>query len=152
MLARNPTDLWAGLIYLALGLAAVWIGRNYPQGTSARMGPGYFPTVLGSLLVLLGAVSVVRSFIRPGEAVSPVAWRPLLLVLGAIVLFGLLLPVGGLLVALPALIIVSALASQHSRLDAASVAALIGVVAFCYLVFVKGLGVPMPLLGSWFSV
>ena len=151
MLGRNPRDLVAGLIYLALGSAVVWIGRNYPQGTSARMGPGYFPTVLGGLLALLGTVSVARSFVRSGEAVSAVAWRPLLLILGAVILFGLLLPGGGLIVALPVLIGVSALASRHSRLDTASVVALIGIVAFCYLVFVRGLGVPMHLIGSWFG-
>lgn len=151
MRSRNPRDLWAGLIYLALGVTVVWIGRGYAQGTSARMGPGYFPTVLGVLLAFLGALSIARAFVRPGEPISAIAWRPLLLILGATVVFGLLLPGGGLLLALPALIVVSALASRYSRVDAGSIAALIGIVVFCYLVFVKGLGVPMPLLGSWFS-
>ncbi len=69
--------------------------------------------------------------------------------LGATVLFGLLLPRAGVLVALPALIVVGALASRNTRLDVASVAALVGLVALCVVVFVKGLGVPMPLLGTW---
>lgn len=148
---RNPRDFWAGAIYLALAIVAIWIGRNYQQGTSARMGPGYFPTALGSLLAVFGVVSVGRSFLRPGEAISAFAWRPLVLVLGAVVLFGLLLPRAGLLVALPCLIVVAALASRNSRLNATSVAALVGIVAFCALVFVKGLGVPMPLTGTWFG-
>jgi hypothetical protein len=148
---RNPRDFWAGAIYLALGIVVVWIGRSYPQGTSARMGPGYFPTVLGSILALLGIVAVVRSFLRPGEAISAFAWRPLALVLGATVLFGLLLARAGVLVALACLIVVGALASRNSRLDATSIAALIGLVAFCVAVFVKGLGVPMPLVGTWFG-
>jgi hypothetical protein len=151
VLVRNPRDLWAGSIYLALGIAVIWIGRSYPQGTSARMGPGYFPTGLGAMLALLGAISVARSFIRPGEAVSAIAWKPLALVLGATVLFGVLLERAGLVIALPALIVVSALASRHSRIDATSIIALVGIVAFCILVFVKGLGVPMPLLGTWFA-
>ena len=152
MRIRNPRDFWAGAIYLALAIVVIWIGRNYHQGTSERMGPGYFPTALGSVLALFGVVSIGRSLIRPGEAIAPLAWRPLVLVLGATVLFGLLLDRLGLLIALPCLIVVSALASRNSRLDATSVAAMIGLVAFCALVFVKGLGVPMPLLGSWFSV
>ena len=152
MLYRNPRDFWAGLIYLVLGIAVLWIGRGYALGTSARMGPGYFPAVLGGLLVLFGIISVARSFVRPGGAVSAIAWKPVALVLGGTVLFGLLLERAGLIVALPVLIVVSALASRHTRLDATSVAALVGIVAFCVLVFVKGLGVPMPLLGSWFGI
>lgn len=149
MRIRNPRDFWAGAIYLALAIAVIWIGRNYQLGTSERMGPGYFPTVLGAILALFGIVSIVRSFIRPGEAIAPFAWRPLTLVLGSVVLFGLLLPTAGVIVALTALIVVGALASRHTRLDVTSVASLIGIVAFCVIVFVKGLGVPMPLLGTW---
>ncbi|MGQ0676268.1 MAG: tripartite tricarboxylate transporter TctB family protein [Rhodospirillales bacterium] len=149
MIIRAPRDFWAGLIYLALGIAVVWIGSGYVQGTSARMGPGYFPSVLGSLLALFGAISIVRSFLRSGDAISAIAWKPLVLVLGSTVLFGLLLERAGLLIALPALIVVSALASGHTRFDLTSIGALLGIVAFCVLVFVKGLGVPMPLLGNW---
>jgi hypothetical protein len=148
---RNPRDFWAGVLYLALAICAIWIGRNYQQGTSARMGPGYFPVMLGSLLAIFGAVSIGRSFIRAGEAISALAWRPLALVLGSTVVFGLLLARTGVLVALPCLIVISALASRKSRLDVTSIAALIGLVAFCVVVFVKGLGVPMPLIGTWFG-
>jgi hypothetical protein len=149
--SRNPRDFWAGLIYLALGMAVVWVGRSYAQGTTTRMGPGYFPSVLGAILILFGAISVARSFLRTGEKISAIAWKPLTLILGATVLFGLLLERAGLLFALPALIVVSAFASRHSPFDLTSIVALIGIVAFCVLVFVKGLGVPMPLLGSWFG-
>ena len=151
MSIRSPRDFWAGAIYLALAVAAIWIGRDYLQGTSARMGPGYFPTALGSILALIGVVSIVRSFVRPGEAISAFAWRPLVLVLGSTVLFGLLLPRAGLVIALAALIVVGALASRNSRADATSLAAAGGLIAFCVLVFVKGLGVPMPLVGTWFG-
>jgi hypothetical protein len=148
---RNPRDFWAGAIYLALAAVVIWIGRNYPQGSSARMGPGYVPMALGSILAIFGAVSVGRSFLRPGEAISAPAWRPLVLILGSVVLFGLLLDRVGVLIALPCLIVVSALASRNSRIDVTSVSALVGLVAFCVVVFVKGLGVPMPLIGTWFA-
>jgi hypothetical protein len=151
MRIHNPRDFWAGALYLALAIGVIWIGRNYPQGTSARMGPGYFPVALGSLLAVFSVVSIGRSFIRVGEAISAFAWRPLFLVLGSTLLFGLLLPRAGVLIALPCLIVVSALASRNSRLDVTSAAALIGLVAFCVVAFVKGLGVPMPLLGTWFG-
>ena len=148
---RNPRDFWAGAIYLALAIAAIWIGQSYQLGTSERMGPGYFPTALGSILALFGVVSLGRSFVRQGEAISAIAWRPLTLVLGSTVLFGLMLPRAGLLIALPCLIVVGALASRNSRFDVTSIAALVGLVAFCIVVFVKGLGVPMPLIGNWFG-
>jgi hypothetical protein len=151
MSIRNPRDFWAGAIYVALAVAVIWIGRNYQQGSSARMGPGYFPVVLGGILAIFGVVSIVRSFIRPGEPVEAIAWRPLGLVLGSVVLFGLLLDRAGVVVALACLIVVSASASRYSRVNMTSVAAMTGLVAFCVLVFVKGLGVPMPLLGSWFG-
>ena len=106
---------------------------------------------LGSILALFGVVSLGRSFVRQGEAISAIAWRPLALVLGSTVLFGLLLPRAGLLIALPCLIVVGALASRNSRFDVTSIAALVGLVAFCIVVFVKGLGVPMPLIGNWFG-
>ena len=151
MRIRNPRDLWAGAIYLALGVAAILIGQGYQLGTSARMGPGYFPTALGSILALFGLVSIGRAFIRPGDAISAIAWRPLALVLGATVLFAFLLPRAGVLIALSCLIVVGALASRNTRLNATSVAGLVGLVAFCVAVFVKGLGVPMPLVGTWFG-
>lgn len=149
MRIRNPRDFWAGAIYLALACVVIWIGRNYAQGSSERMGPGYFPTALGSLLAVFGAVSMARSFIRPGEPIGAIAWKPLLLILGSVVLFGLLLDRVGVIVALVCLIAISAMASRYSKLNATSLAAMAGLVAFCVLVFVKGLGVPMPLVGTW---
>jgi hypothetical protein len=151
MRIRNPRDFWAGAIYLALAAVAIWIGRNYPQGSSARMGPGYVPMALGSILAIFGVISVGRSFLRQGEPISALAWRPLVLILGSVVLFGLLLDRVGVLIALPCLIVVSALASRKSRIDVTSVSALVGLVAFCVVVFVKGLGVPMPLIGTWLT-
>jgi hypothetical protein len=148
---RNPRDFWAGAIYVALAAAVLWIGKDYPQGSSARMGPGYFPMALGAMLGVLGLISIGRSFVRPGISIGAFAFRPLVLVLGAIVLFGLLLPRAGVLIALPCLILIGALASRQSRPDAVTLASMTGLVAFCIVVFVKGLGVPMPLLGTWFG-
>jgi Tripartite tricarboxylate transporter TctB family len=67
---RNPRDFWAGTFYVALALAVFWFGSGLATGSSARMGPGYFPTVLGAILGLLGLASIVRSFVRPGESSS----------------------------------------------------------------------------------
>lgn len=149
--SRNPKDLYAGVIYIAVGLAAVWIGRDYAPGTGSRMGPGYFPTVLGWLLAAFGVLSVLRSFVQDGSPIGAVAWKGLALVAGSTALFGLLLEPAGLVPALLALILVSATASRMFRFEIRAAAGLVALLAFCALVFVKGLGVPMALLGSWFT-
>ena len=66
-LIRSPKDFWAGLLYAGFGAAAVLIARDYGMGSSSRMGPAYFPTVLGSLLLLIGVASLVRSFFVRGR-------------------------------------------------------------------------------------
>lgn len=149
---RGPKDFWAGVIYALVGGSAVFIAAGeYSMGTGARMGPGYFPTALGLLLLAFGVAAIVRSFLRDGEAVGEIAWKPLLLVTGATVLFGVLLPVAGLVAALLVLTLVSAAASSYFRFDWRATAGLVLLIAFCALVFVVALGVPLPLLGSWFG-
>ena len=151
MAIRNPKDFWTGIIYLVFGGFAFWIARDYGMGTASRMGPGYFPTVLSSLLMLFGVIAIVRSFIVPGEPIGEFAWKAAVLVLLATLLFGFLIIRGGLIAALLALVLVSASASDKFKFDWKAALGLGLLVAFCSLVFVKGLGVPMPLLGTWFD-
>ncbi|KAB2849917.1 MAG: tripartite tricarboxylate transporter TctB family protein [Hyphomicrobiaceae bacterium] len=146
---RAPKDFWTGTIYAALGAVALWIGQGYKVGTAGRMGPGYFPLALASILLVLAGLSLVRSFVIKGEAVPTIAWRPMLLILLATGLFGLLLPRAGLAIALLALCLVSAAASKEFRFAWKATAGLIGLITFCTFVFVKGLGVPMPIIGRW---
>ncbi|RJG03727.1 tripartite tricarboxylate transporter TctB family protein [Noviherbaspirillum sedimenti] len=147
---RHPKDFWTGVIFLALGLAAMIIGRDYPMGTAGRMGPAYFPTVLGGLLALVGAAAVGRSFFRSGEAVEKFAVKQLLLILAAVLLFGFLIRGAGLVVAVMTTVAVSAFAYQRFR----PVPVLLlagGLVAFSVLVFVKLLGLPIAIVGPWFG-
>jgi len=148
---RNPKDFGAGLLYAALGGAAIVIARDYGWGSSSRMGPGYFPTVLGALLLLIGVASLVRAFLVEGEPIGAIAWKGLVLVTAGTVLFGVLLRPAGLVPALLALILVSASASARFRLDWRALALMAVLIAFCALVFVKGLGLPVQLLGTWFG-
>jgi hypothetical protein len=145
----SPKDFWTGLIYIAVGAGAAWIGQRYNMGTAGRMGPGYFPKVLAGILIILGVISMARSFVIKGEPVERVAFKPLVLVLLACTLFGLLINRAGLIVALAALVLVSAAASREFKLDWLALAGLVALIAFCSLVFVKGLGIPMPLIGTW---
>jgi hypothetical protein len=70
MKIRNQKDFWAGLMFLAFGLAFAIVARNYQMGTAVRMGPAYFPTVLGGLMAVLGLIILLRSFVSKihGEA------------------------------------------------------------------------------------
>lgn len=149
--AFQSKDFWAGAIYIAFGIAAVWIARGYAFGTPSRMGAGFFPTLLGGLLIGIGLLSVVRAFITGSEPVSAIAIRPLVLIVGATVLFGLLATTAGFIIALIVLALTSAAASRHFRPDLRASVGLMLLVAICALVFVKGLGIPIPLLGSWFT-
>ena len=150
-LAKSPKDFWTGAIYVAVGGAALVLGSDYKFGTAGRMGPGYFPLVLAAILVGLGAVSIVRSFIVSGEPVGEIAWKPAFFILAGCTLFGLLLNPLGLIVALLALCLVSAAGSKEFDFDLKATGGLVVLIGFCALVFVKGLGVPMPLVGSWLA-
>jgi hypothetical protein len=137
------------MIYLAMGVAGFVISRDYSFGSAGRMGPGYFPNVIAGLLVLFGAIALVRSFLQAGEPIGSIPWKALILILGAVVSFGFLLPTMGLVVAMVVLVLLSAAASDKFRFEWRAVLGLIALVVFCSVVFVKGLGVPMPLVGSW---
>ena len=146
-LIRNEKDFWTGLIYVAFGAAIMWLAQEYPFGTAGRMGPGYFPTVLAGAQILLGIIALVRSVIVPGDSVRSLAWKPLALILAATALFGVLVNTAGLVIALLVLVLCSAAASEKFRFDWKALLGLIVLITFCALVFVKGLGVPMPLFG-----
>ncbi len=149
-IAKNAKDFWTGAIYVAIGGAAIYFSRDYGMGSAVKMGPAYFPTLLAGILILIGVISIIRSFLKAGTPVGAFAMRGLLLVVAATLLFGLLVRGAGLAIALPLMILVSAFASVKFRWPAA-LALAVGVTVFCILVFQVGLGVPLPILGSWFG-
>ena len=144
-------DFWTGSIYVAIGVAALLIARNYNFGSGARMGPGYFPTVVAAALILVGTVIVGRSFFRPGEGIAGFAWRPLAIVIASIVAFGFLIVRAGFPVAAVVLVLGCALASERFRLAPIPLLGMLGLIGLCIVLFVSGLGVPMPLVGRWFG-
>jgi hypothetical protein len=147
---RNPKDFWSGVMFMFFGLAAIIIAREYAMGSAGRMGPAYFPTALGWLLTLIGSAAVIRSFFIPGEKVEKFAFKPLLLILIGVLLFGVLVRGAGLVIAIPLLILISAYASDKFTWKA-TIALAIGMTVFSVLLFVKALGLPMPVIGSWFG-
>jgi putative tricarboxylic transport membrane protein len=147
---RNTKDFWSGLIYIFFGATAILLAREYGMGTALRMGAAYFPAILGALLLLIGAISVIRAFLVPGTPIGAFAFKAALAVIGATILFGLIVREAGLAIALPLLAIVSAFGSTRFRwLPTLAMAA--GLTVFCIYVFLKGLGIPLPILGAWFG-
>ena len=138
-------NIWAGLMLIGIGTAAMLIARNYPFGTALRMGPGYFPTMLGGLLIVFGLV-IMASGLRDGERIGG-SWslRALIVVPLSLVLFGVLMTHAGFIPALMVLIVGSAAAGSEFRpLEVLLFA--IGLTALSVAVFVYALGLPYPLL------
>lgn len=153
MRIKSQKDFWSGLMFVVLGAAFAIGAGNYSLGDSVRPGPGYFPLGLGVLLALLGAFVLFQALTietESGDPVGRIAWRPLLIILGAVVMFGAALPRLGLVVSLPLLILVSAYASdEHTWLGSAINAVVI--TALSWLVFVVGLKLTIPLWPTIFA-
>src|SRR5262249_12825477 len=115
MQVKLSTDFLSGLFFATLGAAALYISWRYPAGTAARMGPGYFPHMVASLLILLGGVLVVRSLFKPGETVAEIDLRPLLFVLLATLSFWILIEHAGYLIASAAVIVLARFARPDYR-------------------------------------
>ncbi|MEW5881713.1 MAG: tripartite tricarboxylate transporter TctB family protein [Pseudomonadota bacterium] len=145
MKIRNPKNFWSGVMFFALGLGFALFAQKYDMGSAQRMGPAYFPTVLGALLALLGLGIAIGGLAREGHDgkidrfhLGPVAW-----IIGAIVAFGVLLRPAGLVVALVALVTISMLGSHEFKWkEAAAVSLVMGVIV--YLVFIYGLKLTIP--------
>jgi hypothetical protein len=148
---QAPKDFGAGILYLVLGVGGFFMALDYGVGSLARMGSGFFPLVLSALLALFGAMSLARSFMKPGEPIGGFGWKGLILVILATVAFGLLIRPAGLIVSLAVLILASAAASTRFKLEPLPLVGAAALVAFCAVLFVRLLGVPMPLLGYWFN-
>ena len=148
MQVKSKKDFWSGMMFTALGVGFAWGALSYSFGSSARPGPAYFPFGLGVLLAVLGAVVLFKSMTVETEDGDPIghwAWRPLGVLVGALVLFGFGLPHLGLLVSLPLLVIITSMASEEFRWKDAVLNAVV-LTALSWAVFVKGLGLTLPVL------
>jgi hypothetical protein len=146
--AGESKDFWSGVIFLAVAVIFIGFGRHHPMGTAMRMGPAYFPTVLGGLLALIALILIVRALINPGRPVGQLAWGKLGLITASNVLFALLLRQVGLAGAIILLVLISAYASERFRWSVA-LALAIGLAVGSSVVFVRFLSLPIPILGTW---
>jgi hypothetical protein len=143
--ALRNTDVIGGLLTLGLAVGVLIESSQYGRGSILRMGPGYFPTLLGSLLVVLGALLVLRSLRRGGDPLVVPDWRAMICISAALGLFALTLPRFGLAPAIVLLVGMSACASPVRRPMTIAWLA-IGLTVFAYVVFVRLLSLHIDLI------
>lgn len=143
---KSQKDFNAGLMFIAFGAVFGVVARNYPMGTAVRMGPAYFPTILGWMLVFLGVVVLIQSFITPDEKPKKMDPRALLWILGSVLAFALLVgPLNaGLVPASVVIVLMSAYGGQEFRWRDAIISAVV-LSAACVAIFYYGLGLPFRL-------
>jgi hypothetical protein len=141
---RSPKDFWAGLMFIAFGVAAMVLSTNYSMGVAARMGPGYFPRGLGGLLTFLGVIITIKGLRDAGEPVPQFFFKPLLLVLVPVVAFGLLVPYIGTLIGSSGLIFGVSMAHHEFRWQGALISGVVVAIS-SVAIFILGLGVQLPI-------
>jgi hypothetical protein len=151
---KSQKDLFSGLMVMLVGGAFAWGATTYNVGTGARMGPGYFPLVLGVVLAILGAAITFKALVvetETGEKIGAWAWRPIFFVLGANLIFGVMLggipklglPPMGLIAGIYTLVIVASLAGERFKLrDVLILASILAVGS--YMAFIVLLKLQMP--------
>ena len=161
MKIKSQKDFAAGLMFTAFGVAFAWGATNYTVGVGARMGPGYFPLMLGILLAILGLVITFTALVvetEDGDRIGKIAWKPLGFIIGANILFGILLagvprlgiPQFGLIAAIYGLVFVAALAGDEFKLKEVVVLATV-LAILSYFAFIKLLNLQFPVWPSFLT-
>jgi hypothetical protein len=140
---KSPQDLGAGIVFIAIGLAGAYFGKDLAFGSAGQMGPGYFPAILSWIIVAVGAFLVIRALAVEGPPIEPVQLRPLGVIIAAILVFGLLIGAAGLAIAAVLLTVLSACARRDAKLGEAVLLG-VGLALFSVIVFVYGLSQPLP--------
>lgn len=139
---RDTTDIIGGLFLTGLGLFFALYAQRYNMGTLNRMGPGYFPVVLGVIMALLGLLIAIPAFLKAG--IGPeISWKTMFIVIGSVVLFGLTLQSLGLMLASMITVVVASLADHDTTWRTRTFMAA-GVAPIIYLIFIFGLGMTIP--------
>jgi hypothetical protein len=156
---KSQKDFFSGLMFLVVGIAFAWGATTYNIGEGARMGPGYFPLVLGILLAGIGAFTIFEALVvetEDGEPIGAFAWKPLGFIIGSNIVFGALLgglpfigfPAFGLIVAIFALTFIAALAGDEFKFKEVLVLATVLAIG-SYLAFIVLLKLQFPVWPSF---
>ncbi len=143
-------DVLAGLMFIGVAAFGLWASRNYPIGTAVRMGTGYVPRLLCWILLGLGCIVFIQGFRASAVTLepSPPIWRSVILIPASLVVFAYAIGPLGVIAAIVLLVVVGSLAGKDSRLVEVIAAALV-LIGLTLLVFVWGIGLPIPVWPEW---
>jgi len=148
---KSERDFWSGLAFLVTGVGFAWGSTNYDFGTTAQPGPAYFPFGLGILLAILGGFLLLVALAfgtEDGEKIGAWAWKPALLIIGATAFFGWALPIFGMAITLPLLIVITSMGGDEFHWGEALASAAILTVG-SWLLFNLALKLTIPLWPSF---
>ena len=147
MKIKSQRDFVSGLMFVLVGAGFAAGATNYSMGTSARPGAGYFPLMLSVILVVLGAIVLFKSLTIEspnGDPIGSIAWKPLIIIVAAIVVFGLCPDRLGMVITVPILIIISSFAGDEFRWRGVIISSAV-LTFFSWAVFVLGLKLTIPM-------
>jgi len=144
---KSQKDFWSGIMFIVVGLGFAWGATSYSMGSSARPGPGYFPLGLSVLLAVLGAFILFEALTietDDGEPIGAIGWRPLVLIVASVAIFGLILPKLGMIISLPLLVLIASLAGDEFHWGEVALNSVILTVG-SWVIFIWGLNLTIPL-------
>lgn len=152
MQIRSQKDFASGLMFIAVGLGFSYIATTYNMGTTAKMGPGFFPFWLGLLLAVLGAIVTMTSMSAKSseDQIAKWDWPSVLWVTGSVVIFGVVLAYLGLMLSVLVLVFISAMASHEFHWKGTIVNAVI-LNLIAYVAFIWGLKLQFQVWPSFFT-
>ena len=150
---KSQRDFLSGLMFIVVGVVFAIGATNYPMGSSAKPGAGYFPLILSVLMAVLGAIVLFKSLTietEGGDPIGTIAWRPLIVIVTAIAVFGATIDWLGLILAVPILILISSLAGDEFKWLGVVINSVV-LTLFSWLIFVYGLKLTIPLWPKFFG-
>jgi hypothetical protein len=152
MKIRNQRDFWSGVLFVITGVLFMILSRQYQFGTAAKMGPGFFPTMLGGIMTVLGVMLALpaMSSKSPEIKVDRIDFKVIGVILLAVGIYAATLPTLGFIVSLFLLIFISSMASHEFTLKTTAISSVV-LLIFSWLVFVKGLELQFPFLPTFLT-
>ncbi len=153
MKIKSQRDFFSGLIFVVVGVVFAVGATNYSMGTSAKPGAGYFPLILSVLMAILGAIVLFKSLTietEGGDPIGRIAWRPLIVIVGAIAVFGLCITRLGMIATIPILIVITSLAGDEFGWLGVVINAVVLTVA-SWIIFIVGLKLTIPMWPSFIA-
>jgi len=141
---KNQEDFWAGMMFVGFGLLAIFMARDYPFGSTSRMGPGYFPTWLGIIMAVLGGALALQGLRTEGAKLGKWAFKPVVLLSLGFIIFGWSIDHLGFVIATAAMIILGAASGAEFNWKEVIIMTIVLIVG-SWALFIYGLELPYPL-------